>query len=174
MTKHLSVSTSRQLINLTQFSGLHTEVNWTPTPMPAGIDTIDSLDQTPHTVFVVPFGANWWNYLICIIYRVERPKRFWSSCDFWVTIYWRVSILGKIDSDRLIRLSILCYIMYWRSGCTLSNLGTFITHWNKFWKSTHLYAGDGGVLVRFNHSVVCFHVHQPEQQVLPPSSLQNL
>lgn len=85
-----------------------------------------------------------------------------------------VSILGKIDSDRLIRLSILCYIMYWRSGCTLSNLGTFITHWNKFWKSTHLYAGDGGVLVRFNHSVVCFHVHQPEQQVLPPSSLQNL
>lgn len=39
---------------------------------------------------------------------------------------------------------------------------------------THLYTGEGGVLVRFNDSVVGLDVHQSQQEVLPPSPLQNL
>lgn len=39
---------------------------------------------------------------------------------------------------------------------------------------THLHTCDGGVLVSFNHSVVGLHIHQSQQSVLPPASLQNL
>lgn len=38
----------------------------------------------------------------------------------------------------------------------------------------YLHTGQGGVLVRFHHSVVGLHVHQPQQKVLPPPLPQNL